>query len=80
MVNIDETRQSLQVTRDRGMQERRGFVLEPFGTEADLELVRHFIRCVREGQLLPPPPPVKTAFAPSKSPSPATNPRVPDSQ
>jgi predicted dehydrogenase len=54
IVTIDETRQSLQVTRDRGDQERRGFVLEPFGAEPDLELVRHFVRCLREGEFLPP--------------------------
>lgn len=54
MATIDETKQSLQVTRDRGGQERRGFVLEPFGAEADLDMVRHFIRCVRENQFLPP--------------------------
>ena len=55
LIAIDETRQSLKVTRPGGGPgDGRGFVLEPFGAEPDLELVRHFVRCVREGRFLPP--------------------------
>lgn len=54
MVTVDETRQALRVTRDGGEPDRRGFVLEPFGAEPDVEMLRHFVRCVREGAFLAP--------------------------
>jgi predicted dehydrogenase len=54
MITIDETRQSLQVTRAPGTRNGRGFTLEPFGAEADLEMVRHFVQCVREGEFQAP--------------------------
>jgi predicted dehydrogenase len=52
LITLDETRQGLQVTR--AGQDGRSFTLEAFGPNPDLELVRHFVGCVREGQVLPP--------------------------
>jgi predicted dehydrogenase len=52
VIAIDETRSALQVTRPG--KEGRSFVLEGFGADANLEVVRHFVRCVREGEQLPP--------------------------
>lgn len=52
LIVLDETRSALQVSRQG--EDGRSFVLEGFGVEADLEMMRHFIRCVRDGeQLLP---------------------------
>jgi len=52
MIVLDETRSSLQVTRPG--KGDRSFVLESFGPEADLDAVRHFILCIRQGEHLPP--------------------------
>jgi predicted dehydrogenase len=54
LVTIDETRQSLQVTRNQPVPDQRGFLLEPFGANADLEMVQHFANCVRDGEFLAP--------------------------
>jgi predicted dehydrogenase len=52
LIMLDETRSSLQVSRPA--KDGRTFVLEGFGVDADLEMTRHFIRCVRGGAQLPP--------------------------
>ena len=52
LIVLDETRSSLQVTRPG--HDDRSFVLESFGPEADLEMVRHFVDCVRRGEQMPP--------------------------
>lgn len=54
MVVVDETRQALQVTRNGTEPDHRGFVLEPFGTPPDLDMLRQFIACVRDGQFAAP--------------------------
>jgi predicted dehydrogenase len=52
LIVLDETRSTLQVARPG--KDGRSFVLEGFGVDADLEVVRHFIQCVRGGEQLPP--------------------------
>ena len=49
---LDDTRQSLRVASD--VPTSRGEVWEPFGVNIDVELVRHFVNCVRDGAPTPP--------------------------
>jgi predicted dehydrogenase len=46
-INMDDTRQALTVVSDYPTQ--RGVTAQPFGIDVDLEMVRHFIRCIRLG-------------------------------
>jgi predicted dehydrogenase len=52
LIVLDETRSTLQVTRPG--TDGRSFFLEGFGVDVNLEMTRHFIRCVRGGEQLPP--------------------------
>lgn len=52
LISLDDTLQALRVTRDGSGE--RGAILEPFGVDEDAEMVRHFVRCLREGEELPP--------------------------
>jgi predicted dehydrogenase len=52
VIALDDTRQALQVASDN--EGARGLFLEPFGVNVDLEMVRHFIQCVRQGEELAP--------------------------
>ncbi len=49
-INMDDTRQALTVVSDYPTQ--RGVTVQPFGIDVDLEMVRHFIRCIRLGENL----------------------------
>jgi predicted dehydrogenase len=50
IINLDDTRQALTVVSDR--PEQSGVHAQPFGLDVDLEMLRHFIRCVRLGENL----------------------------
>jgi predicted dehydrogenase len=50
VITLDDTRQALTVVSDRG--EGPGVESRPFGLDVDLEMLRHFIRCVRAGENL----------------------------
>lgn len=52
LIGLDETQQTLRVSSD--LRHERGVTWEAFGVNPDLELVRHFIQCVRSGQELAP--------------------------
>jgi predicted dehydrogenase len=52
LISLDDTRQALFVSSDS--VSGRGAFLEPFGVDIDAEMVRHFIRCIRQGEELPP--------------------------
>jgi predicted dehydrogenase len=49
-INLDDTRQALTVVSDHPAG--RGVAAEPFGVDVDAEMVRHFIRCIRDGENL----------------------------
>lgn len=50
VIDLDDTRQALTVISDR--PEQSGVSAQPFGLDVDLEMLRHFIRCVRAGENL----------------------------
>lgn len=52
LVSVDDTRQALTVVSDQPTD--RSLYLEPFGVDIEAEMVRHFIRCIREGTEHPP--------------------------
>jgi predicted dehydrogenase len=52
LIVLDETRSTLQVTRPGN--DARSFVLESFGPDAELDTVRHFLDCARDGDHRPP--------------------------
>ncbi len=49
-IQLDDTRQSLQVTSDR--PDCRSVQQEPFGMDVDREMIRHFVNCIRAGENL----------------------------
>lgn len=51
-LQLDDTRQALTVVSDRTAEP--GVTAVPFGVDVDAEMVRHFVRCVRAGENLPP--------------------------
>ena len=50
VIDLDDTRQALTVISDR--PEQPGVSSQPFGLDVDLEMLRHFVRCVRMGENL----------------------------
>jgi predicted dehydrogenase len=52
LVGLDETQQSLRVASD--VRPERGVTWEAFGISPDMEMVRHFVHCVRTGEALAP--------------------------
>jgi predicted dehydrogenase len=52
VIQVDDTKQAVFVAGNEN--KGRGAHLEPFGVNVDAEMVRHFVRGVREGEVLPP--------------------------
>ena len=52
VIELDETKQSLQITR--ASEGDRSFVLESFGPDVELAMLRHFVQCIRSGGFAPP--------------------------
>lgn len=51
-LDLDDRRQAFEVSRDGSSG--RATVLEPFGASLDGRMIEHFVRCVREGEMLDP--------------------------
>jgi len=49
-INLDDTRQALTMVSDR--PDQKAVSVQPIGVDVDLEMVRHFIRCMRLGENL----------------------------
>lgn len=47
LIALDDTQQALRVASDR--RQERGVFWEAFGSNPDLEMIRHFITCIRTG-------------------------------
>ncbi len=47
-ISLDDTRQALVVASDRPAQ--RGVTAEPIGVDVDVEMVKHYIHCIRLGE------------------------------
>ena len=48
LIGLDETQQTLRVASD--IRSARGVTWEAFGISPDMEMVRHFVQCVRTGK------------------------------
>lgn len=52
LIALDDTQQALRVSTDT--RQERGVVWEAFGSNPDLEMVRHFVSCIRTGETVSP--------------------------
>jgi len=49
-IHLDDTRQALEVVSD--LPQARAVTAEPFGMDIDMQMVQHFVGCIRAGQNL----------------------------
>ncbi|MGQ0603415.1 MAG: Gfo/Idh/MocA family protein [Anaerolineales bacterium] len=52
VLSLDDRRQALHIVSESAAD--RNVYLEPFGVDVDAAMVRHFVQCVRQGDLTPP--------------------------
>jgi predicted dehydrogenase len=52
LIGLDETQQTLRVASD--VRPQRGVTWEAFGISPDMEMVRHFVQCIRAGEAAAP--------------------------